>query len=124
MSIPADNSQPACALSGERFETFWDDAHEEWRFRDAVRLTPEQAARCACCPTASISVIPCSMRWPRCNFRCVFTAPLLSGYRWGRQVRLQSPLPCAVGSGLYEPPDICTAVVQPDASTSCTPGAT
>ena len=44
-SIPADTSQPVCALSGERFDTFWDDAHEEWRFRDAVRLTAEQAAR-------------------------------------------------------------------------------
>ena len=45
VSIPADTSQPVCALSGERFDTFWDDAHEEWRFRDAVRLTAEQAAR-------------------------------------------------------------------------------
>ncbi len=46
VSIPADDSQPVCALSGERFDTFWDDAHEEWRFRDAVRLNAEQAARC------------------------------------------------------------------------------
>ena len=46
VSIPADDSQPVCALSGERFDTFWDDAHEEWRFRDAVRLSAEQAARC------------------------------------------------------------------------------
>ena len=34
-----------CALSGERFETFWDDAREQWRFRDAVRLDAAQAAR-------------------------------------------------------------------------------
>lgn len=45
VSVPADDSQPVCALSGERFDTFWDDTHEEWRFRDAVRLTAEQAAR-------------------------------------------------------------------------------
>lgn len=45
VSVPADTAQPVCALSGERFDTFWDDAHEEWRFRDAVRLTAEQAAR-------------------------------------------------------------------------------
>lgn len=43
--MPADDAQPACALSGERFDTFWDDAREEWRYRDAVSLTAEQAAR-------------------------------------------------------------------------------
>ena len=43
--MPADDSQPACALSGERFDTFWDDAREEWRYRDAVLLSAEQAAR-------------------------------------------------------------------------------
>ena len=48
--MPADDSQPACALSGERFETFWDDGREEWRFRDAVRLDAAHAARCACLP--------------------------------------------------------------------------
>ena len=46
-SVAADDSQPECALSGELFETFWDDAAEEWRFRDAVRLSARQAARCA-----------------------------------------------------------------------------
>ena len=46
-SVPADDSQPECALSGEAFETFWDDAAEEWRFRDAMRLSARQAARCA-----------------------------------------------------------------------------
>ena len=43
--MPADDSQPVCALSGERFDTFWDDAREEWRYRDAESLTAEQAAR-------------------------------------------------------------------------------
>ncbi|KAK9917508.1 hypothetical protein WJX75_005138 [Coccomyxa subellipsoidea] len=45
MSVPVDDAQPNCALSGERFETFWDDASEEWRYRDAMRLDAEQAAR-------------------------------------------------------------------------------
>ena len=48
--MAADDSQPECALSGEAFETFWDDAAEEWRFRDAVRLSARQAARCAHMP--------------------------------------------------------------------------
>lgn len=46
VSVPADDSQPVCALSGERFETFWDDVTEQWCYRDAVRLDAEQAARC------------------------------------------------------------------------------
>jgi hypothetical protein len=45
VSVPADESQPTCALSGERFETFWDDASEQWCYRDAVRLDADQAAR-------------------------------------------------------------------------------
>ena len=44
-SVPADDEQPACALSGERFDTFWDDAEGQWRFRGAVRLDADQAAR-------------------------------------------------------------------------------
>ena len=44
--MPADDDQPACALSGERFDTFWDDAEGQWCFRGAVRLDAEQAARC------------------------------------------------------------------------------
>jgi len=40
-----DDGQLACALSGESFETFWDDAHEEWRYKDVVRLNSAQAAR-------------------------------------------------------------------------------
>lgn len=47
MSVPVDDAQPNCALSGERFETFWDDASEEWRYRDAVRMDAAQAARSA-----------------------------------------------------------------------------
>ena len=79
-SVPADDSQPACALSGERFETFWDNGREEWRFRDAVRLDAAQAARCACMhimkPTSGKCYIPrliqdCSRRPVRtCRLAC------------------------------------------------------
>ena len=41
VSERADESQKHCALSGEKFETYWDDEREEWRFRDAVRLESE-----------------------------------------------------------------------------------
>ncbi len=44
-SVPVDDAQPNCALSGERFETFWDDASDEWRYKDALRLDADQAAR-------------------------------------------------------------------------------
>ncbi|KAK9836295.1 hypothetical protein WJX81_002795 [Elliptochloris bilobata] len=44
-SVPVDDEQPACALSGERFETFWDDLEGQWRYRGVVRLDAEQAAR-------------------------------------------------------------------------------
>ena len=44
-SEPADDSQPNCGLSGEKFESFWDENHEQWRFRDAKRLTGEEAIR-------------------------------------------------------------------------------
>lgn len=37
-SVPADESQPECALTGEPFETFWHATLEEWHYRGAVRL--------------------------------------------------------------------------------------
>ena len=45
--MPADPEQPTCALSGEKFDSFWDDARNEWRYQGAVALTAEQAQRCA-----------------------------------------------------------------------------
>ena len=38
-SLPVDEDQPACALSGEPFETFWNAEEEEWHYRGATRLT-------------------------------------------------------------------------------------
>ena len=38
-SAPADETQKACALSGEPFETFWNAEEEEWHYRGAVVLT-------------------------------------------------------------------------------------
>ena len=37
-SAPADETQKACALSGEPFETFWNAEEEEWHYRGAVVL--------------------------------------------------------------------------------------
>jgi pre-mRNA cleavage complex 2 protein Pcf11 len=44
-SVPVDDAQPLCALSGERFEQYWDDAHQEWRYAGARRLDAAEAAR-------------------------------------------------------------------------------
>ena len=44
-SVVADDEQTHCALSGEKFEQFWDETHQEWRYKDAQRLTDEEAAQ-------------------------------------------------------------------------------
>lgn len=56
-SVVADEEQTHCALSGERFDQFWDEDHQEWRYRDARRLTAEEAAR-----------------WVKKDFRYIFFA--------------------------------------------------
>ena len=38
LSLPVDEAQPRCALTGETFETFWHAELEEWHYRGAVRL--------------------------------------------------------------------------------------
>lgn len=43
VSVPADDEQTHCALSGERFEEYWDEQLQEWRYDGAVRLEAEQA---------------------------------------------------------------------------------
>ena len=37
-SMPVDEAQPRCALTGELFDTFWHAELEEWHYRGAVRL--------------------------------------------------------------------------------------
>ena len=44
--MPADPEQPNCGISGESFDSFWDDATNGWRYRDATAVNAEQAARC------------------------------------------------------------------------------
>lgn len=44
-TVPVDDDQKACALSGERFETVWDAESEDWHYLGAVRLSAETAAR-------------------------------------------------------------------------------
>jgi pre-mRNA cleavage complex 2 protein Pcf11 len=46
-TVPVDDSQTHCALSGERFQQFWDEQHQEWRYRDAMRLDADEATRLA-----------------------------------------------------------------------------
>lgn len=29
-SVPVDDAQPRCAISGEKFEVFWHDQHQVW----------------------------------------------------------------------------------------------
>ncbi|KAG7673283.1 hypothetical protein Ndes2526B_g03286 [Nannochloris sp. 'desiccata'] len=43
-SVVADDEQTHCALSGEKFDQFWDEDHQEWRYKDAKKLTAEEGA--------------------------------------------------------------------------------
>jgi pre-mRNA cleavage complex 2 protein Pcf11 len=38
VSVPVDDNQKECALSGEPFETFWNESEQEWHYRGAVVL--------------------------------------------------------------------------------------
>ena len=44
-SVPADDHQTACAISGEKFEKHWDDSLQEWRYMDVVRVDAATARR-------------------------------------------------------------------------------
>ncbi|KAK9867749.1 hypothetical protein WJX84_000921 [Apatococcus fuscideae] len=44
-TVPVDDSQQECALSGEKFDTIWDIESEDWHYLGAVRLDAQQAAR-------------------------------------------------------------------------------
>jgi len=37
-SVSTDESQSHCAVSGERFETFWNDEEQEWHYKAAIML--------------------------------------------------------------------------------------
>lgn len=41
--VVEDPSQPECAISGERFERFFDPEEDKWCFKDAVILYGEDA---------------------------------------------------------------------------------
>ena len=43
VSVPADDEQTHCALSGERFEEFWDEQLQEWRYDGVVKLDATKA---------------------------------------------------------------------------------
>ena len=38
VSVPVDPDCQRCALSGQKFETFWHEGEDEWHYRGAVRL--------------------------------------------------------------------------------------
>ena len=60
-TVPVDDSQRQCALSGERFQTVWDAESEDWHYLGAVRLSAEEAARCkdAHVISKSTHLVPC-----------------------------------------------------------------
>ena len=39
-SVPKDDSQKICPLTGDTFETFWSDEHQMWRYKNAIRPDP------------------------------------------------------------------------------------
>ncbi|KAH9261287.1 hypothetical protein BASA81_000991 [Batrachochytrium salamandrivorans] len=39
-SVPKDDSQTTCPLSGEGFETFWDNDRQMWMYKQAIRPVP------------------------------------------------------------------------------------
>jgi hypothetical protein len=44
-SVPADDHQTACAVSGEKFEKYWDDTLQEWRYLEVARVDAVTARR-------------------------------------------------------------------------------
>lgn len=45
-SVPVDENQTECAVSGEKFEKYWDEKEQEWRYLDVVKVTGAMSARC------------------------------------------------------------------------------
>ena len=44
VTVPVDDTQTQCALSGEKFEQIWDSATQEWRYKGVRRLEEEEAS--------------------------------------------------------------------------------
>lgn len=44
-SVPVDENQTECAVSGEKFEKYWDEKEQEWRYLDVVKVTRAMSAR-------------------------------------------------------------------------------
>ena len=44
-SVPVDESQTECAISGEKFERFWDETNQEWRYADTTRVEDPSLAQ-------------------------------------------------------------------------------
>lgn len=65
LPMPLPCLQTHCALSGEAFEQFWDEAHQEWRYRGARALGAEEAARWAGAGDGA-----CSGVWNRSQGAC------------------------------------------------------
>lgn len=40
-SVPKDDSQTRCPLSGEEFETFWSSEEQQWMYKNAIRPDPK-----------------------------------------------------------------------------------
>eukprot|EP00873_Tetraselmis_striata_P013356 jgi/Tetstr1/433620/TSEL_022885.t1 len=58
VSVPADDAQTTCAISGEKFEEFFDEGRQEWRYRDAQKLSGAEARRYHV-PEGSIVLVSC-----------------------------------------------------------------
>jgi pre-mRNA cleavage complex 2 protein Pcf11 len=43
-TVPVDDSQPSCALSGEKFEQVWNSATEQWVYKGVRKLEGNEAA--------------------------------------------------------------------------------
>lgn len=52
-TVTADPAQTHCGVSGEKFEIYWDDDLEEWRYKSAVKVDLAQARRYASCARGS-----------------------------------------------------------------------
>eukprot|EP00889_Picochlorum_renovo_P002184 jgi/Picre1/29214/NNA_004606.t1 len=67
-SVPVDENQTECAVSGEKFEKYWDEKEQEWRYLDVVKVTGAMSARLGvpegslvCASTVDFGTIPSGM---------------------------------------------------------------